>query len=293
MKRFKKVYIETTNICNLDCSFCPKTCREGRVMSQMAFERVIEQVKPFTDYVYFHLMGEPLLNPNLEAFLNICQASGLKVNLTTNGTLLAAKGQSLLGSKALRQINISLSSFEANVITKDLETYIAEVCDFIHVAVLEKGIICSLRLWNMDTESLKGENAFNSEILKLLEGNLKLDQGVLSIGLLEKNSLKIRGKLYLNMAEKFTWPDMESQQENKSVFCYGLRDQIGILVDGTVVPCCLDSEGNIPLGNIFEEPLESIINSPRAIALYEGFSNRRAVESLCQKCGYAIQKHSG
>lgn len=292
MKRFKKVYIETTNICNLDCSFCPKTCRKGETMSVEAFSQVIDQVKFYTDYVYFHLMGEPLLNPNLDAFLKICLHAGLKVNLTTNGTLLATKGQPLLENKALRQVNISLSSFEANVITKDLEAYIEEVCDFIGKAVTERGIICSLRLWNMDTASLKGENTFNSEILKLLEKNLKLESGVIAKGLLEKNSVKIQERLYLNMAEKFTWPDMDSSESNQSVFCYGLRDQIGVLVDGTVVPCCLDSDGNISLGNIFKEPLEAIITSPRAQAIYEGFSNRKAVEALCQKCGYAIQKHS-
>lgn len=293
MKRFKKIYIETTNICNLDCSFCPKTCRKADTMSVAAFEKVIEEVKPYTDYVYFHLMGEPLLNPSLNDFLKICERASLKVNITTNGTLLASKGGPLLENKALRQVNISLSSFEANVITKNIESYIGEVCSFIEKAVVNRGIICSVRLWNMDTESLKGENQFNGEILSLLEKNLKLEQGSLSKSLLEKSSVKIREKLYLNMAEKFTWPDMESPLENKSVFCYGLRDQMGVLVDGTVVPCCLDSEGNIPLGNIFKESLETIISSPRAVALYEGFSNRQAVEALCQKCGYAIQKHSG
>lgn len=292
MKRFKKVYIETTNICNLDCSFCPKTCRKGEYMSEIAFTKVIDQVKSYTDYVYFHLMGEPLLNPNIEAFFKVCEGAKLKVNLTTNGTLLGAKGQLLLDSKALRQVNISLSSFEANVVTKDLETYIVEVCEFIRKAVLEKGIICSLRLWNMDTASLKGENAFNGEILSLLEKYLRLEKGTLETGLREKHSFKIQDKLYLNMAEKFTWPDKDSSVSNQSVFCYGLRDQIGILVDGTAVPCCLDSDGNIPLGNIFTESLERIITSPRAVALYEGFSNRQAVETLCQKCGYAIQKHS-
>ncbi len=293
MKRFKKIYIETTNICNLDCSFCPKTSRKKETLSVDAFEKVIEAVKSYTDYVYFHLMGEPLLNPHLDEFLKICEKVSLKVNITTNGTLLALKGGPLLENKALRQVNISLSSFEANVITKDIESYIGEVCDFIRRGVEERGIICSVRLWNMDTASLKGENQFNNEILRLLEKNLELEQDSLSKGLLEKSSVKMRDKLYLNMAEKFSWPDMESSLESKSVFCYGLRDQIGILVDGTVVPCCLDSEGNIPLGNIFEQDLESIITSQRAVALYEGFSNRQAVEALCQKCGYAIQKHSG
>ncbi len=290
MKRFKKIYIETTNICNLDCSFCPKTNREKAFMSVETFEKVIEKIKPFTDHVYFHVMGEPLLNPNLEAFLKCCHEAGIKVNLTTNGTLLTEKGQPLLENSAMRQINISLSSFEANTITKNIETYLQEVCNFIKKA-LEKGIICSVRLWNMDTASLKGENQFNGKILNLLETYLELPADQLASALLEKNSVKIAKNLYLNMAEKFEWPDLNQVEENQEVFCYGLRDQIGILVDGTVVPCCLDSEGSIPLGNILTQSLNEIIEGKRAVAIYDGFSNRRAVESLCKKCGYAAEKH--
>ena len=286
MKRFKKVYIETTNVCNLSCNFCPKTSRELQFMNIESFKKIIEDVKEYTDHVYFHLMGEPFLNKNLEEFLEICREAELKVNITTNGTLINNVKEILLKSKALRQVNISLHSFEANDSKISLEEYITNITDFIKEANESTNIICSIRLWNMDTEELKACNSLNSSILKMLEDNLNIE---FSLGekLLEKPGIKVRRNLYVNMAEKFEWPNINLVNEEAEVFCYGLRDQIGILVDGTVVPCCLDSEGNIPLGNIFKNSMSEIINSKRAMDIYDGFSRRRAVEELCKKCGYA------
>ncbi len=288
MKRFKSVYIEITNICNLSCDFCPKTKRKYKFMDKKEFNHIIEEIKPFTDQVYFHLMGEPLLNENIEDFLKESAKNDLKVNLTTNGTLLNKNADKLINSEALRQVNISLHSFEANEKTVELEEYINNVTEFVNKASEGKDIICSIRLWNIDNEDLKGANGLNSDILKMLEENLGLD---FSLGekLQEVNKLKLKDKVYLNMAEKFEWPDIEIASIGEDVFCHGLRNQMGVLVDGTVVPCCLDSEGNISLGNIFEKPLKEILEVKRSTDIYDGFSRRKAVEDLCKKCGYATR----
>ncbi|MCE9655850.1 radical SAM/SPASM domain-containing protein [Clostridium celatum] len=288
MTRFKKVYIEITNVCNLSCNFCPKTNRKYKFMGKEEFLHILKEVKPFTDHIYFHLMGEPLLNENIDYFLEESYKNHLKVNLTTNGTLLKKVEDKLINSKALRQINISLHSFEANEKTVELEDYINNVTDFITKARSNSDIICAIRLWNMDNNDLKGANGLNSDILKMLEENLELD---FSIGekLQETNRIKLKDKVYLNMAEKFEWPDIQIDSLGEEVFCHGLRNQIGILVDGTVVPCCLDSEGNINLGNIFEKSLKDIVEDKRARDIYDGFSRRRAVEELCKKCGYATR----
>lgn len=285
MKRFKKVYIEITNSCNLSCTFCPKTSRKLGLMNEEQFKQVLKAVKPYTDYIYLHLMGEPCAHPKLGSFLADAKAEGLTVNLTTNGTLLPKVTEILLSAGVIRQVNISLHSFEANAGGITLEQYIEEIARFINEVYEKSKIICSIRLWNMDSEELRGSNQLNESILGLLEQKLGL-QVSLAEQLLEKPSFKVKDRVYLNMAEKFDWPDISREVIDTEAFCYGLRDQMGVLVDGTVVPCCLDSEGNIPLGNIFETPLETILESERAKNLYEGFSNRCAVEPLCQRCGY-------
>ena len=88
MKKFKKIYVEVTNVCNLSCNFCPKTSRKYGFMEEQSFEKIIKKIKGYTDHVYFHLMGEPLLNKNLKRFFEICEENNLQVNITTNGTLI-------------------------------------------------------------------------------------------------------------------------------------------------------------------------------------------------------------
>lgn len=286
MRKFKRIYIEITNICNLSCEFCPKTKRKYKFMDKKEFKEIIEKVKDHTDHVYFHIMGEPLLNENIGYFFEESYNNGLSVNVTTNGTLIKDKSDVLLNAKSLRQVNISLHSFEANNSSLKLHEYIENITDFIREAVKSTNIISAIRLWNMDNKELKGANALNNEILGLLEKNLNLDFS-LSEKLQESHKIKISDRVYINMAEKFDWPDSKIDLISDDVFCHGIRSQIGILVDGTVVPCCLDSEGSINLGNIFNQSLEEIVDGERACAMHEGFKKRKAVEELCKRCGYA------
>ena len=286
MRKFKRIYIEITNICNLSCEFCPKTKRKYKFMDKKEFKEIIEKVKDHTDHVYFHIMGEPLLNENIGYFFEESYNNGLSVNLTTNGTLIKDKSDVLLNAKSLRQVNISLHSFEANDSSLKLHEYIENITDFIREAVKSTNIISAIRLWNMDNKELKGANALNNEILGLLEKNLNLDFS-LSEKLQESHKIKISDRVYINMAEKFDWPDSKIDLISDDVFCHGIRSQIGILVDGTVVPCCLDSEGSINLGNIFNRSLEEIVDGERTCAMHEGFKKRKAVEELCKRCGYA------
>lgn len=288
-KRFKKVYVEITNVCNLSCNFCPKTERTKKFITVEEFRHVLSEIRPYTDYIYLHLMGEPLLHPQLEELLEVAASLEFKVNITTNGTLLLNQRDILLHAKALRQINVSLHSFEANEANMTLLEYVTNVLEFIKIAQTTTNIISSVRLWNMDSDDLEGANERNQEILELIETYHPQEISLAKL-LMNTKQLKLSERAYLNMAEKFQWPDVSLSNLNSEVFCYGLRDQIGILVDGTVVPCCLDHEGDIPLGNVYQESFHDIITGTRAMSIYEGFSRRQAVEELCKKCHYATTR---
>ncbi|MDS0524602.1 radical SAM protein [Clostridium sp. SHJSY1] len=288
MNKFKKVYIEITNICNLSCSFCPKTNRVKKFLSIEEFKMILNEIKPYTKFIYFHLMGEPLLNPNLEEFLKLSYEEGFKVNITTNGTLIPKVYDILLKSKGLRQVNISLHSFEANDKEVSFNEYFKGILEFIKEANMNTDIICSMRLWNMDSSilSIKGENNLNIDIIEKISQELGYT-GDLKENLYRDNKVKIKDRVYLNGAEKFQWPNMHAEFFGDIGFCHGLRDHFGILVDGTVVPCCLDGEGHIPLGNIYSKTLKDILECDRARKIYDGFSGRKRVEELCMRCGYS------
>jgi len=270
----KKVYLEITNVCNLSCSFCPGTDRKPGFMSIENFEVLAGKIRPYSEYLYFHLMGEPLLHPKLGELLGIAERLSFKVIITTNGTLLKSRGDVLLESPAVHKVNISLQSFEANK-SADLESYIRNCSDFA-VKAAEKSKICVLRLWNNN-----GLDSLNPEIKRLLSDTFPGEWSCSARG------IKLSDRVWLENGDKFDWPDLSAPDGGEARFCYGLRDQLGVLCDGTVVPCCLDHNGEIALGNLFDDELDKIINTSRAQAIYNGFSNRSAVEELCRKCGYS------
>ena len=293
MKKYKKVYIEITNICNLNCSFCPGHKRIAKQMSAKDFATVLDKTHHIGENFYLHLMGEPTAHSEFEQILEICNSYGIRPNITTNGTLLGKKADIIL-QKDVRNVSISLHSFEANDLDKSLQSYLGDITDFCKKALGSKTVV-ELRLWNMSRESLMDTDSFNFKITEFLRQNLCLDYDIydkinetfFTMEQNRKKNFRLKENIFLGMSEQFSWPDVDSSpNEVCKGFCYGLRNQIAILADGSVVPCCLDSNGVMNLGNIFEDSIENIANSPRAKRIYDGFTNHRAVEPLCQSCGY-------
>lgn len=279
-KRFKKVYIEITNICNLKCSFCPETKRAKAFMSIENFEHIINEVKEYTNLVTFHVKGEPLLHPNLKEFLEICNKNNILVNITTNASLLEKNVEILINSPAVRQINLSLHSMKENK-EYNFENYIEDCLKYTNRILENSNIIISYRLWNLDNIE---ENSENAEILEKLGKFFEKDNLIEDA---KKNKfVKLRENAFLNQDIEFSWPSLENEIISEEGSCLGLRNQVAILVNGDVVPCCLDQEGDIKLGNIYEENFEKIINSEMSKKIVKGFQNGVLIHNLCKRCGY-------
>ena len=273
---YSRAYVEITNICNMNCSFCHGHNRAPRQMSEAEYARVLEQLSGKTQYIYHHLMGEPLVHPLLPRFIQMACQAGFRPMITTNGTLVDSRGEALLGI-GLHKVNISLHSFEKDQ-PDSHRKYLESVAKFAEKAN-ESGTIISLRLWNNGFDGGK-----NDTTLALLREMISGEWTPNTRG------YRIRDRLFLEWGDRFAWPDLKAPDYGDRVFCYGMRDHFGILSDGTVVPCCLDSEGTIPLGNVFREELSDILSSSRAKNIADGFRCRTAAEELCRRCGYA-QKH--
>lgn len=267
-----RCYLEITNICNLDCLFCPKTVRPKRSLSLEEFDLLTERLRDRVKFLYFHLMGEPLLHAHLPQFIEMARVKGFIPVLTTNGTLLS-RAQAVIGALP-HKVQVSLHSHEGNG-RENPEEYIRDVMEFAKEAAL-RGIIVVLRLWNQG-----GYDSCNDRLLELISGYIPRPWTE------RYDGWRLAGNIYLEYDRIFEWPDCGREEySQEEAFCYALRNQVGVLVDGTVVPCCLDHEGAIPLGNLFEQPLEDILSSERAVAMYDGFTRHEAVESLCRRCGY-------
>ena len=274
-KKYSRVYVEITNICNKSCSFCHGTRRKKRRMTKEEFQHIATALLPLTDYLYFHVMGEPMTHPELPEFIEYATSLGFKCAVTTNGSLLDKHGDRLISS-GVYKVNLSVHSFEEGE-DDEYFAYLDSLARFADKAS-GAGVLTVLRLWNNGCDGGR-----NDRTLAFFESKLF---GEWKWG---ARGARIRHKLHLEYGERFEWPDMNAPLGSDSVFCYGLGDHFGILSDGSVIPCCLDSEGDITLGNIFKTPIEEILTSKRAVAIREGFDKRIATEELCRKCGYATR----
>jgi MoaA/NifB/PqqE/SkfB family radical SAM enzyme len=247
-------------------------------MTREEFLHVVSQVRPFSDFVYFHVKGEPLMHPDLEYFLQVRKQNSLKVNITTNGTLLLKKGDLLISSDAVRQVNISVHSFSENQAQND---YLDSVINFAKEAS-QKGIFVVLRLWNLT--GMRETDEITKKSISYINRTLCPDADLFSEMKL-KRSFTVSKSLFVSFEEQFEWPTLKSEHL-KDGYCHGGRDQIAILSNGTVVPCCLDAEGVIDLGNIFKMPFKDIVTGKRLKDICDGFTARRACEILCKKCTF-------
>ncbi len=273
MKKFKKIYIEITNICNLNCNFCSANTRKLAYISVDNFSKIINEVKNYTDYIYLHVKGEPLLHPQLEELLKKAEENNLKVNITTNGTLLKEKAEILRKANNINKINISLHS-ENNKIN-----YFTEIFETVKNKLSNKTIV--YRIWTLNNNKLDEKS---KNIVEKIKEYYKLSTDIVDKIKKEQN-IKIGSNIYLDKANKFEWPTMDNETERNG-YCYALKTQIAILVDGTVIPCCLDSSGKNSLGNIYKDSFKNIIEGEKFLKLKKSFEDRKPISELCRKCTF-------
>lgn len=274
---FKKVYIEITNICNKRCSFCSIDHRKKEEMTVESFEHILKEISPYTDYLYLHVKGEPLLHSKLKEILMLCEQYHKTVNLTTNGTLLKKELSTLLSVSNIRQINISLHSFEGE------EHYMEDILECTKKILKNTNMYINYRFWALKDGKLTNQN---QQILQKIEQEF---QKPLLIELENNGHVTIKPHLFIELGDEFEWPTLFNSYYEEYGTCYGLRAHFAILVDGTVIPCCLDSDAQISLGNIFTTPLSQILQSNHAQNIISGFQNYQKCEELCKHCTYSIR----
>lgn len=273
--RFKKVYVEITNICNKDCSFCSKGTKSKREMSIKEFNHILKEIKPLTNYIYLHVKGEPLIHSKFNEILNCCKEEKIFVNITTNGTVINKKVDDLIKYKdIIKQINLSMHSF------KD-DHYLKRIFDAVDEINRKTKISVVYRFWALKNNSFSLENKI---ILKELACHYNFSEEIKD-KINKETNIKLKENLYLNKHELFTWPNLSIKEEYSGT-CLGLKTHIGILSDGTVIPCCLDSDGINKLGNIFEKSINAILNNKETKQIKDGFRNNKRVKELCTRCSF-------
>lgn len=290
--KFYRAYIEITNVCGLACSFCPPKESPTQTMSIDFFETVLEELKPHTNEIALHVMGDPMVLSNLNEYLDRAEDHGFKVMITTSGFYLDQPRLRMLFHPSIKQVNISLNSFNKNSVSRTFDEYMQDVlalCDAKLMA--DEEFFLNLRLWNLD-EALS-EHSFNARLFNLLETHFHLEKESIA-GMMngKRQSIRLASKILLHFDRYFEWPSLMNEVIGDG-YCHGLSKQIAVLADGRVVPCCLDGDGIIELGNLHETNLGKILSTKRSEEILNGFKRGLAVEELCQKCSYKQRFEKG
>ncbi|NOR54826.1 MAG: radical SAM protein [Sulfurovum sp.] len=282
--KFYRIYIEITNVCGLKCSFCPTKELPNKEMDLDFFESLISQAKHYTKEIACHVVGDPLTQSNLSDYLDIIHKHGLKAMLTTSGYFLKKHSYETLFHPAVKQINISLNAFNKNDTSLSFEQYMTPILDLCKEKLKrEEELFINLRVWNLD--EAMSERAFNETLFAKLSNafdhNLSLD----TVYAEKPKSIRLASKILVHFDNYFEWPSLKNENYGDGT-CQGLQSHVAVLASGVVVPCCLDCDGIIELGDLNKESLADILSSKRAVAMLEGFKEGEAVEELCQKCSY-------
>ncbi|MEE8807073.1 MAG: radical SAM protein [Lactimicrobium sp.] len=269
----KRVYLEITNKCNLKCAFCARHHRAPENMSPAFFESLLPQVKNYTDYIYLHVQGEPLLHPDFETIMNLCDQYGMKVQLVTNGSLLYLH-PSLLDHSSLRKLSVSLQS--APFQNGDMNQLKDVLTQMMKQASAAEHPTVEIRFWRDDV--LARDHA--QKILQYLQDHYTFVPSV------RKANYQIMPHVFVDFDNAFSWPGQEETVPCCKGRCHGAVDQIAILSDGTLVPCCLDYDGHIAFGNLHEASLAALLSSRRYLDMVKGIRSHMLVEPYCQQCTF-------
>ena len=282
--KFYRIYIELTNVCGLSCSFCPTKELSNKEMDLDFFESVIAQSQHYTKEIACHVVGDPLTLSNVGAYLDIIHKYGLKAMLTTSGYFLKKHSYDTLFHPCVKQINISLNSYNKNDTSLTFEQYITPVLNLCHEKLRRKEeLFINLRVWNLD--EMMSEHTFNEILFTRLNESFDTHLVLKEIYKERPRSIRLASKILVHFDNYFEWPSLKNKSYGDGT-CQGLQSHIAILASGKVVPCCLDCDGIIELGDLHKSPLEEIVTSQRASTMLSGFKEGKAVEALCQKCSY-------
>ena len=293
----KNLYIEITNACNLRCSFCPSSdCKyeansgesQGTLdtgartfMSSTLFKRCITSAaEAGIENVYLHVLGEPTLHPGFALFLKEIRTAGLTLTLTTNGTTIARTAHHILNCSAVRQVNFSTHAY-AELDREAAENHLRNVLDFCKIALAARpDMYINLRLWNIGDSTAGDWNSFAISRINETFGTQVAPGNFCS----RHKSFPVTGRLYIHEDSRFEWPGAASLEKKGT--CHALETHAAILHDGRMVACCLDYSGQITLGNIADQGLAEILDSPTARNIREGFEKHELRHPFCQKCSY-------
>lgn len=268
--------IETTSACNLKCVMCPRKSmtRKAEHMSLDLFCKIIDQSAGRSEIAILHLMGDPLLNPEIYKMIAYCRKFGLRTVISTNGMALTKKACSEIYESGLDIILLSFDGgskeiFEKVRVGANFEQVVKSYRNFLE---MQKDYTQKIRpvIQMIKFKTTKEE----TEAFYKLWNGFKAD-------VIIKPFTRWQGdNEIINKLMSFNPSTLENS------LCDRAWQWLTVISDGTVIPCCRDYDATVRLGNLKEQSVEELWNSSAFTSFRKMHAAGRSKANICRKCDY-------
>ncbi|MBI2910180.1 MAG: radical SAM protein [Chloroflexi bacterium] len=248
LDRPREVLIETTNICNLDCPMCysRQALREKGFIELDTCRRAIDQaVELDIKDVHLYTVGEPLLHPHIAEMVRIAKEKGRRVFIFTNGALLNPELGEKLIDAGLDCLTFSVEGHEAGRYERTRRgskfQRLLENASAFRKLRDKRGAPTRIEVFSDVSNETKEElTAFVSFWKQYADG-------------VQLVYLANQGGYIKGIQNSQVLPPAETRRP-----CSSLWATMVVLWNGEVSVCCVDFEGRLIVGNIFESTLKDI-----------------------------------
>jgi ubiquinone/menaquinone biosynthesis C-methylase UbiE/MoaA/NifB/PqqE/SkfB family radical SAM enzyme len=256
--------VETVLGCNLKCPECAvggdMITRPKGFMPLDRFKIIAEKIRPYCQHLYLHLWGEPLLNPDIIAIINYASRF-TTTNISTNGMSLTPELAEALITSGVTEVIFSIDgmsqgTYERYRVGGDFSTALTAM-KMLHYSNLRHGSKVSITPQFIVFKHNQHEIADFGSYCNFL--------GLTAT--FKAPYLRNNSQYQISDLEEYrrrTCPD-QSSLYRAMCECRDPTDVCTILLDGSVVACCYDHNKATCFGNMFEQSVVEIWNSPQIV----------------------------
>lgn len=283
-----RLQIETTNRCNAACAMCPILTMERPkgTMDFALFDRICQELAgmPPLRRIILHIMGEPMLNPDLTAMIRHLKkvAPHQPVDFSTNGSLLDAASAREVIESGVEAVNFSIDALNP-------ETH----------AKIRKGLNFQKVMANLESfiELMAASGKTKPRILiQLIKMDLNRDEWQAFAELWQAKAAE-HEFLTVYIKELWSWGGyLESGQAEKeraegslALPCGYPFDQLDVYWDGRVGFCCLDEDIDLQVGDVNSQSLAGIWQSAELERIRAKFKRFDFSGLRCATCGERLR----
>jgi pyruvate-formate lyase-activating enzyme len=269
------IRIETTNACNLRCRMCPQSDKKPGVarglMKVDLYRNIVDQIAAFPEnhnaLFYLHICGEPLLHKQSVEFIRYAADLGFKPILTTNATLLTTELTAKLLASGLSRIEFSFEGVTPEIFET---TRLGAKYDVVHRNIMDF----------LEQNRAAGKPVHTELVV--------VDLPHVEARLLRDYCEKMRAHFdTVNLSGYFDWLGrVETVKYERSHYrgCAATDTDLNVLWDGRVVPCCMDVDGAMVIGDFTKQCYLEILADLRRHALRERLQCGQLKGLLCSQC---------